>query len=504
MIFSLVLSILFIGVLFFDLSRRMSFGRAILSPIFYFSCLWFMAFPLHACLLFYGWVDTQQKVVIHQGDMIAAVWLSLASLFVVYCGTRTARVPMATQSFVDNKVDNRRLCIVSAAIAALIVLAIIFLSQIASERGVLLAFSGNEQNEARVGSGPLFMLAELFIYGLIGAVAALLSADRRKGFWVLLLIIFAAGLILAAYMGIVLTSRRIIVLPLFALALAWLYTYCKRPRLCIVLGVSLLAGTIIATPALNSLRYVAAPPPIEARGGNAASVVIGHCRWVGHTPVPQQAVTILDANGKERMLSGFSAHVAMKFCDQPLPGVYLFTQAIASSYGLVDHLATFLHKARLSEILGGVDHGVAWSYNVVLALVPRAIWEEKPLHYGSVAIQKWLYPEMYKDNPVTMTLPPSFIVDFLYGFGLPSLLALCFTLGRFLDMCHVWLISGLQNRKYTRFIIGLFVMSCMFNVVRGGTGFIQSIIIMISISAFMYCDEEIRNFFIRVRRDELK
>lgn len=102
---------------------------------------------------------------------------------------------------------------------------------------------------------------------------------------------------------------------------------------------------------------------------------------------------------------------------------------------------------------------------------------------------------------VTMTLPPSFIVDFLYGFGFPSLLVLCFALGRFLGMSHVWLVSGLQNREYTRFIIGLFVMSCMFNIVRGGTGFVQSMMIMLFISLLMYGDEEARRLFLRMRRD---
>ena len=190
-----------------------------------------------------------------------------------------------------------------------------------------------------------------------------------------------------------------------------------------------------------------------------------------------------------------SSIVATKLCDESNYGFFMPVQNIASSYGLVDHLATFLSKATLSEMIFGVDHGIAWSYNMVLSMVPRVIWADKPLHYGSVAIQKWLYPEMYEANPVTMTLPPSLFVDFLYGFGFLSLLILCFGLGRFFSLVHVWLLSGLQPGNYIRFIVGLNLMAHMFNLVRGGTGFVQVLIPMVIVMFLMYGTVGFRELF---------
>jgi len=491
---TLILSAGFLVWIYFDLKNRLSVGDAILSPMLYFAGLWFLAFPLHAWLLYQGWVDTQQHVVLTEGALTAAVLLSLFSLLVVYFGMRTGRSFQLEPSFKSESpgVKPGR---VSSVLMVLMVLVVIFMSQTVFQQGTFTPFIGNEQNESRVGNGPLFMLSELFIYGLIAAIPALLTSGQRKGQWRLLLLIFAVGLVFAIFMGIALTSRRVIVLPLFALALAWLYIYPKHPQVRAVLGATLLASTVFAAPALQVVRYVATPQtPIE-RSIDERSIA-DYCRWAERTPIPQKAVTILDTRGAERSISGMSASVTTKLCDESNYGIYLSVQIVASSYGLVDHLATFLHKAAPSELIVGVDHGIAWSYNMALALVPRAIWPDKPLHYGSVAIQKWLYPEMYEDKPVTMTLPPSFVVDFLYGFGLLSLLILCFGLGRLLVLAHVWLLCGLQPGDHIRFIAGLFLMAYMFNLVRGGTGFVQALIPMLAVMLIMYGGKAMRQLVI--------
>lgn len=491
----LILSAVLLVWLFFDLKERASVDNAILSPMFYFAGLWFLSFPLHAWLLYQGWVDTQQHVVLTESALTAAVLLSLVSLLVVYFGMRTGRSFQPEQAFKSESISTRpgRVC---SVLIVLMVLAAFFLSQTAFEKATFTPFIGNEQNESRVGNGPLFILSELFIYGLIAAIPALLTSGQQKAQWWLLLLIFVTGLLFAFFMGIVLTSRRVIVLPLFALALAWLYIYFKHANVRAVLGATLLASTVFATPALQVVRYVATPQtPIE-RSIDERSIdersIADYCRWIERTPTPQKAVTILDAKGAERTISGMGASVTTKLCDESNWSIYSAVQNIASSYGLVDHLATFLHNAAPSELIAGVDHGIAWSYNMVLAMVPRAIWPDKPLHYGSVAIQKWLYPEMYKDNPVTMTLPPSFVVDFMYGFGLLSLLVLCFGLGRFFSLAHVWLLSGLQQGTQIRFVVGLFLMVYMFNLVRSGTGFVQALIPMSVVMLMMYGGKSMR------------
>ncbi|WP_152089835.1 hypothetical protein [Azospira sp. I09] len=491
----LILSAGFVVWLFFDLKKRASIDNVILSPMFYFTGLWFLAFPLHAWLLYQGWVDTQQNVVLTEGALTAAVLLSIVSLLVVYFGMRTGRSFQPEQAFKSKSfsVKPER---VSAVLMVLMVLAVFFLSQTVFEQGTFTPFIGNDQNESRLGNGPLFMLSELFIYGLIVAIPALLTSGQQKAQWWLLLLIFVAGLVFALFMGIALTSRRVIVLPLFALALARLYTYSKHPNVRAVLGATLLASTVLVTPALQVVRYIATPQaPIE-RSIDERSIA-DYCRWVGRTPTPQKTVIILDAKGAERTISGMSASIAKKFCDESNYGFLMPVQNIASSYGLVDHLATFLNKAAPSEMIFGVDHGIAWSYNMVLSMVPRVIWAEKPLHYGSVAIQKWMYPEMYEDKPVTMTLPPSFVVDFLYGFGFLSLLIVCFGLGRFLALVHVWLLSGLQPGNHIRFVVGLSSMAYMFNLVRGGTGFFQVLIPIVIIMFLMYGAVGFRELFSR-------
>lgn len=486
----LILSAAFLVSIFFDLKERASIDKAILSPMFYFAGLWFLAFPLHAWLLYQGWVDTQQQVLLPEVALTTAVLLSIVSLLVVYFGMRTGRSFQPEQAF-KSKSFSAKPERVSLVLIVLMVLAGIFLLQTVFQQGTFTPFIGNEQNESRMGNGPLFMLSELFIYGLIAAIPALLNSSQHKAQWWLLLLIFVTGLVFALFMGIALTSRRVIVLPLFALALAWLYIYPKHANVRAVLGATLLAGTVFATPALQVVRYVATPQtPIE-RSIDERSIA-DYCRWIEHTPTPQKAVTILDAKGAERTISGIGASGTTKLCDEPNWSIYLTVQNIASSYGLVDHLATFLHKAVPSELIAGVDHGIAWSYNMVLAMVPRAIWPDKPLHYGSVAIQKWLYPEMYKDNPVTMTLPPSFVVDFMYGFGLLSLLVLCFGLGRFFALAHVWLLSGFQPGTQIRFVVGLFLMVYMFNLVRSGTGFVQALIPMSVVILIMYGGKSMR------------
>ena len=480
----LFFSVCVLAFVFLDLKSRVSIGDVILSPMFYFAGLWFLAFPLHAWLLYQGLVDTQQHVVLSEGTLTAAVLLSIVSLLVVNYGARTARSFLPNQAFGSQSFSAKPER-VSAVLMALIVLAIYFLSQTVFEKGTFTPFIGNEQNESRVGNGPLFMLSELFIYGLIAAITVLLTSGQQKAQWWLLLLIFVSGLVFALFMGIALTSRRVIVLPLFALALAWLYTYIKHQNVRAVLGAALLASTVFVAPALQLVRYVATPQESIERSIDERSIA-KYCRWNNDTPTPQKTVRILSLSGEERAIPRKSAYVTTKFCDESYYSIYWSVQIVASSYGLVDHVAAFLSKAALSEVIFGVDHGIAWSYNMVLAMVPRVIWPDKPLHYGSVAIQKWLYPEMYEDNPVTMTLPPSFVVDFIYGFGLFSLLFLCFGLGRTFALVHIWLLSGPQPGNHIRFVVGLFLMAYMFNLVRGGTGFVQTLIPMLVVMLLMY------------------
>ena len=330
------------------------------------------------------------------------------------------------------------------------------------------------------------------------------------------LLIFLVGVLFASYIGIILTSRRVIVLPLFALALAWLIS---RRKVNVLLAFILILASVFATPSLQFLRYILTPvsepsPQLKIDPSLLPSdpsllpsdpsllpsepsslplpPIASYCRYSGSQPTLQRAVLILDAENKERHFSEASASVAQWLCSERGYPTAFFIQNIASSYGLVDHLSAYLGRVTPMEFFFGVDYGVSWGYNVLLALIPRAIWADKPLHYGSVAIQKWLYPHMYDEKKATMTLPPSFIVDFIYGFGILSLLILCFGVGRFLAWAHVGLRQGLQPYNDTRFVLSLFLMAYMFNLVRGGTGFVQPFVLMLSVVALMHGIKSLR------------
>jgi hypothetical protein len=496
LLFFISLSVLLI--IFNDLKRNSSVCDAVLSPMFYFALLWFLAFPLHAWMLYEGWVDTQQHALLTQRSLKTAVWLSLAILLVVYYGVRSARPSQIEQPTIPNAVGmklGRILLILSLMIA----LALYFLMQSVFDKSNFTPFIGNAQNEFRVGRGPLFLLSELFIYGLIAAIPALLASSRRCSLWLLFLLVFATGIVLTLFMGIALNSRRIIVAPLFALALAWLYTSVDIRRFRGALMALLLAGTVLLAPYFQILRYAGTPPTLSEKRIDQVKNIPSYVRLIGGVPTPQKFVVILEANGIERNISGLSARIAMELSDPCNYKAYAFLQNIFSSYGLVDHLATFLDKASSSELLFGVDHGISWSYNMALALVPRAIWKEKPLHYGSVAMQKWLYPDMFKNSAVTMTLPPSFIVDFIYGFGGLSLLALSFGLGRLLAWSHSCLLNGLQPSNQVRFVIGLFLISYMFNIFRCGTGFVQALIPLLVVIVLFYGIKPLQIFASRKR-----
>ena len=485
-----LLSLGLVAAVCLRLGRRMSLGGSLLSPIFYFAALSWLAFPLHAFLLYQGWADTQQQVVFSQKDLTAALWLSLACLLVVYWGARLSSSPRLARTSEAREGDGVRLGRLSFAITALIMLAVFFLMQTIFKTGSFMPFVGNEQNEIRVGNGPLFALSELFVYGLIAAVPGILEPRRWTPSRVVFLLAFAAGLGLAVYMGIALTSRRIIALPLFALALAWLYT---RRRINTVLAALLITATVVGTPSLQALRYALAPTQTPSE----TEVIVGHCRLVGQHPAPQRALVITSASGSEREISDPAARVARELCDPANNSTYFFVQTVASTYGMADHLAAYWRKATPMELATGIDRGIAWTYNLLLALVPRAIWSDKPMQYGSVAEQRWLYPHMYESSEVTMTLPPSFIIDFLFGFGLVSLFALCFGLGRLLAWAHTGLHRGLHADNRMHFILSVFLMAYLFNLVRSGTGFAQPLIQMLLVLVLMYGMRPLRQLFTR-------
>lgn len=493
----------------FSLKKNNNSNSVAISPVFYFALLWWLAYPFHAYLIYQGWVDTQQQVVVTSEDIIIALWLSFLSMGVVYWGAvvglRKKPTPASNASNACNDYSIERVTIVELI---LILMAFYFLARTVFDAGEFIPFVGNDQNESRVGNGPFYLLSELFIYGLIASTPLIFASTRLNPRKLLFLGVFGVGIILAVYMGIVLNSRRLIVFPLFALVLAWLYLSGMKYRRFAAL---VIIGTILSAPLLQAVRYSFTPTEVPEQALETESIVkdrlqynpeasiedyANYCRYIYAHPSPQLQILVTDSDGLERRLPQAAASVAEYLCE---PGstryaAYSFIQNIASSFGGIDHLATFIHKSSLIEKIFGVDKGAAWSYNLLLAAIPRSIWEEKPLHYGSVAIQKWLYPHMYENSDITMTLPPYFIVDFMFGFGFISLLGLSYGLGRMLAWSHLVVASALSSQNKLRFIFALFVMAYMFNLVRAGTGIIQPLLPMFVVIMLMYGIRPFRQF----------
>ena len=481
----IIISIFFLAYMFYRMQENTGLSTVIVSPIFYFSVLWFVAFPLHAYLLNSGWVDTQQTVVFTQQNLFVAVIVSMLALYLVWLGARPkyqnnhlVGVKLTTTL---KEVTPRMILVVSVLMG----LALLFLKVVFFSDGSWSPFVSNEQNEARVGKGPLFFLSELFLLGLIGVLPFILRFEFRSKNWIILVSVFILGFALSIIMGIALTSRRVIVVLLFALILGWIY---RKPNGKSVLAMFLIVTTFVAAPFLQHLRYMMVATTYETQ--------TSFCGIQEGQLTPQRSIVILNKDGELRRLSDTDNRIVRWLCGPSGYRSYLYIQNIASSFGLIDHLATYLSKASTKEILLGVDYGEAWSYNAILGWIPRVIWKDKPLQYGSVAVQKWLYPDLYKNTKVTFTLPPSFIVDFLFGFGIFVAGIILFWFGRFLSFVHELLLY--RNDKFpVGFAFGIFVMCFLFNFIRAGTGMIPGVSTMIIVLVLMHGFASVRNNLLR-------
>jgi len=298
------------------------------------------------------------------------------------------------------------------------------------------AFIGNEQNVARVGSGLFFLTSELLLFAALAYFGKAIHQRRVLPNPYLDLTLYSIVFIMTLVMTVAISSRRMI--ATFVLCLIVLFSL-KNPRQW-WLPLSAIGSTFLLSPVLQIIRYLDV--------GELLAGSIGF--W-----------------------ESFSNLRENRF----------FLTTISSSFEGVDHLAQLIQKGGISGILFGFDGGVAWIFNAGLALIPRAIWSNKPLIYGSIAEQFYLYPEMYNQGAATVTLPPSFIVDFLFGFGIVIGLGLCFLMGRFFAILSeiLWGRGGSSSLS----AIALFTFVNIFNFVRSGTGMIPGLTIFLGVCSFV-------------------
>jgi hypothetical protein len=126
----------------------------------------------------------------------------------------------------------------------------------------------------------------------------------------------------------------------------------------------------------------------------------------------------------------------------------------------------------------GIDQGKSWAYNTFLGLVPRAVWPDKPIAYGSVKQQEYIYPEWFESgHSKGAIIPVSFAVDFLFGFGVAGAVVLSLLAGAALGVLQRRLWD--QSAEAVVVALSLYSYVFLFNFVRGGTGIAQGVVMLL-------------------------
>ena len=432
LIFSALIAII-ITILYFVDSKGIVSARYIINHFWFFTFLWIIFFPLRAILIYFDVVDQQIKTYFSESELFIALIVSFCLWITSFLGYNS----LSVQRIKINPVMPSSFTRLNGIFVFLVIACFSFIYIVLFENGKLIQFTGNAQNEARTGNGPLFLLSTLYlmIFYFISSrelcVQNLKNVNQRNSTWYIIILVIVV--FLSLILSVLLNSRRILAEPLLCFALV----YFLRGKQRISFAVFIIFAPVLFSPVLQVLRYM--------------------------------DFTVL-------MTSGFSS----AFSINHLFDIRYFMTILSSSFEGIDHLAMYLRSISLAGFLIGFDAGVSWIYNFLLALVPREIWVNKPEIYGSVAQQFHLYPQMYKDGAATTTIPVSYATDFIYGFGIWMALLLSYIWGRVLKL----LTFALWNSHLSFLLTGisLFVFVNMFNFLRAGSGFLQSIVILMCIA----------------------
>lgn len=391
-----------------------------ISHFAYFTLLFLAAFPFRAWLLHEGLVKAQvqsKPSAIALGDPQMAIALAAALLawLAVYLGYRSMRLDRQEPVLSDYTTPSTR-----RTFGGFLWLLALAVSMTLYLQGEAASLGGKAYFAARAGTGPLWLLPELFPFGaIILAALAFRPLDRgQTGPWLALMV---GALALSLWVGSELGTRRLVAAVVLALVVV---SVVRFPRLW-PFGAFAVMGTVFAAGILEVVRRI----PAEA------------IRFHGF---------IYAFSNTWNSIINFN-HLHF----------------LSTSFEGIEHLHQFFQKATLSQILLGVDHGVSWAFNMGLSLLPRVLWTSKPLVYGGMEEFRWLYPGMFDGDQALTAIPVSFIVDFSFGFGFAVALVLCFGLGRFLRVCEaaLWTEGGDPALR----ALALFVFIWMFNLVRSGT-----------------------------------
>ncbi|MCW8914468.1 MAG: glycosyltransferase [Magnetovibrio sp.] len=435
----IILTILIpVGALILD-AKAHPIHKVVLSPFWYFSFLFIIAFALRAYLIDRQMIDLQ-TIPPDLGYNFDQTILSLALIFAlslwacVYVGWKqTRRISQPTASaHLTASVPGLRLMI------GLLVICVSGIGAIFAIGSTSLAdFDGIKYQSSRMGSGALWLLPEFILYATLGYIAWLISRPKFEAKILLygLLIVLVALTFWASNM---LFTRRLMSAAIFAV---FIYAVVRNAKLW-PLALAGILSTVLASSILDFLRQ---------------TFYIVYNKFSSHEQVSNSPVW-------DNISSTFQIIFGTKFLSY-----------VSSTFEGVDHIYRMFERVSWQQLLFGIDHGMSWFFNSGAALIPRAIWASKPVNYGGLGQTLWLYPEVFRDGFATAAIPMSFAIDFSFGFGILFALVLAFVFGRLL---------GVSERTFwdrashpAQIALALFIFIYMFNWVRGGTIIIQSIIL---------------------------
>lgn len=518
-------------------------SRGSMSHLTYVALLFAVSYPLRAALISSGAVSTQ--VIGQWSDRTLAVGLLIATAFLltILWGAASVRrrvdFPADGAEADDHATGPSQRVLWWSAISAIVSLTASLALSV--EGGAFQVFQQNSMLERRVGAGVTFLLAEAATFGFVLLLAsALISRQLRRPVWVASIVALHGAVAVA--LGVALSTRRPVATVLFGAAV-WAIAR-LRPLRSAPVVLLLLIGTVAGAPALDAIRYSCLPcllglqtevqtveptasaPALAEVEAKLAALLEQHAgvdvadagaqrdanrlreRWEAHAAFvfPDQSATerrkmlvdeLTAATATAGSLSTGQRHLLAIVAREDEPPSVSLT-LLSSSFEGVDHVGTLIERASPRQLLTGVDHGEAWLYNVALSLVPRQLWSGKPVVYGSVAEQRFLYPYMFEETDTPTTLPAGFVVDLSYGFGLLVGLGLAFVLGRVLYVLWV----GLWQPRPRPGVAALSLYSFLFafNIVRGGTAFLQSIALLLGAMLVFYGRGEVARTLLVVGR----
>ena len=315
----------------------------------------------------------------------------------------------------------------------LILIAMVFISlnsyyELLEKQGfyLSLAYEGNAQNEARVGSGHVFLLFVLYIKAFF--IGLFFYNKKQLYLIILVMLVVISGFLEMTLLG----TRRPLYLIVYAFLL-WCFMREGSAR-----AATLLAIYPVVMAALSPVGQILRYSLRDLLGGEIGA---------------------------------------------PINLDYILV-SIGSTFEGVEHLANFMEKLNVWQLLVGVDQGISWLFNSGLSLVPRVIWDAKPYLYGSVAQQYFIYPLMYESGYAQATYPPGIVVDAMYGFGVVGLIPMAYLLAKVLSMMDK--ILFIHDIK-PGLILLLAAVSYIhiFNLVRGGTAIIMMIVMLLVLGALV-------------------